>query len=150
VAEKLYTREILRLATMLREDEELTAPHGKAELRSALCGSKIKLAVELDSSGIVKAVSMTANACAAGQASAAILQKHAAGLDAETASHRRRALASFLSGDAQMPQHWPELIHLEPTRDYPARHGAILLPYDALLAALSDASAANIENTDAA
>jgi NifU-like protein involved in Fe-S cluster formation len=40
-----------------------------------------------------------------------------------------------LKQSAEMPAKWPELALLAPARDYPSRHAAILLPYDALLAA---------------
>src|SRR6476659_8963149 len=44
----LYTTEILRLAAALREPQALEAEHGRAELRSPTCGSRIVTMVQLD------------------------------------------------------------------------------------------------------
>ncbi len=49
--------------------------------------------------------------------------------------HLRAGVAAGLTGGAEMPGDWPELALLSPAKDYPSRHAAILLPYDALLAA---------------
>jgi NifU-like protein involved in Fe-S cluster formation len=38
-----------------------------------------------------------------------------------------------------MPGCWPELALLAAACDYPSRHAAILLPYDAILAAAAQA-----------
>ena len=45
----LYTTEILRLAASLHEPHALEREDGLAELRSPTCGSRIRLAVQLDS-----------------------------------------------------------------------------------------------------
>ncbi len=47
----------------------------------------------------------------------------------------RQALAAWLTNDGAMPD-WPGIALLEPARGYPARHGAILLAWDAALDAL--------------
>ena len=131
----LYNREILRLASSLVSGDRLEHFDGTAESRSPVCGSRIQAEVAMASDGTIASIALRANACALGQASAAILRANAVGADLVTISELRSAIAQGLSGKAKMPGLWPELALLAPAKDYPSRHAAILLPYDALLAA---------------
>jgi hypothetical protein len=47
----------------------------------------------------------------------------------------RNGIAHALKREGEMPAIWPELDLLSAASDYPSRHAAILLPYDAVLAA---------------
>lgn len=137
----LYSRDILRLAMELGD---AGAPlekeaQGQAELSSPICGSSAQIDVILNSAGAVDAFSIAMNACALGQASAAILRRHAAGMEAPALAELRADIAAFLAGEGAMPDIWPDLSKLAHARDYPARHGALLLPFDSLLAAMADA-----------
>ncbi len=131
----LYNRDILRLAASLVAGDRLDKPDGMAEARSPICGSRIHAEVRLGSNGTVEAIALRANACALGQASAAIVRANATGSALDTLAAIRAGLAAALSGKGDMPVDWPELSLLSPARDYPSRHAAILLPYDAVLAA---------------
>jgi NifU-like protein involved in Fe-S cluster formation len=132
----LYNRDILRLASSLVSENKLDNPHGSAEVDSRTCGSRIAADVILDIEGRVEQVAFRARACAVGQASVAILQRNAAGLTYDKIANIRRDIGSFLSGAKAMPDDWPQLLQLSNVREYPARHAALLLPYDALLAAM--------------
>jgi NifU-like protein involved in Fe-S cluster formation len=134
----LYNRDILRLAASLVAGDRLDNPSGVAEARSPICGSRIQAEIMLAGDGTIAAIALRANACALGQASAAILRANAAGIDVSTIADIRAGVASALKGEAEMPDRWPDLGLLTPARDYPSRHAAILLPYDALLAAAQD------------
>ena len=134
----LYNRDILRLAGSLVADDRLERADGAAEARSPLCGSRIQAEVALMPDGRIEAVALRANACALGQASAAILRANAAGADLPTIAEVRQGVADALSGKSDMPGFWPDLLLLTPAREYPSRHAAILLPYDAVLAAAAD------------
>src|SRR6185312_2748360 len=79
MTEPLYTTEILRLAASLKEPHELEREDGRAELRSPTCGSRISLAVQLDEERRVERLSIKVHACAFGQASAALVEKHGPG-----------------------------------------------------------------------
>lgn len=131
----LYNRDILRLAASLVAGDRLQDPDGSAEARSPICGSRIQADVEFAADGKVASLALRANACALGQASAAILRANAVGVDIDTISTLRAGIADGLNDMAPMPDRWPELALLAPAKDYPSRHAAILLPYDALLAA---------------
>lgn len=130
----LYNRDILRLASMLSAGDRLDDPHGTAEVRSPICGSRIQADVDL-ADGKVTALALRANACALGQASAAIIRFSATGSELSAIAGIRDGVEQALKGNAPMPTTWPDLVLLSPAKDYPSRHAAILLPYDALLAA---------------
>ncbi|MFC3214525.1 hypothetical protein [Novosphingobium panipatense] len=49
----------------------------------------------------------------------------------------RDAVARWLAGDGDLPQ-WPGLEIIGPARAYAARHGAVLLPWDAAVRAFAE------------
>ena len=134
----LYTTEILRLAASLDEPRALEREDARAELRSPTCGSRITLAVQLDGDGRVAALSQRVHACAFGQASAALFERGAAGRNHNDVKRAAAQLSDWLAGAEQAPD-WPGIIALAPARSRQSRHGAILLPFRALLAAIESA-----------
>jgi NifU-like protein involved in Fe-S cluster formation len=132
----LYTTEILRLAASLKEPHELEREDGRAELRSPTCGSRISLAVQLDEDRRVERLSMEVHACAFGQASAALLERHGVGRTHDEVAGVLVELSRWLADEQEEIADWPGLIALAPARPRKARHGAILLPFRALLAAI--------------
>ena len=137
--EPLYTVEILRLAASIPHLNYLDDPHGKAEVRSPTCGSVVTVEVRLDERGRVKALGQHVEACAFGQASAALMGAHAIGCEAPEVRQALSDFASWLDGTRVNPGDWPGLDALEPARPRRARHGAMLLPFRGLLAAIEDA-----------
>ena len=135
----LYNRDILRLATALVANHRLDDPQGTAEVRSPLCGSRIQADVTTDAAGCISQIALRANACALGQASAAILTQNAVGTAMTEIATLRDGVAQALQRAGDMPGCWPELALLAAATDYPSRHAAILLPYDAILAAAAQA-----------
>ena len=135
MAATLYNRDILRLASSLVPDDRLELADGTAEARAPLCGSRIQAEIAFTSDDKISALAFRASACALGQASAAILRANAVGTSVETIATIRTQISDMLKESAQPPQIWPDLALLAPAKDYASRHAAILLPYDALLAA---------------
>jgi len=138
MSERLYTTEILRLAASLDEPQELDREDGRAELVSRTCGSRITLSVQLDDRRCVQRLSMQVQACAFGQASAALLARHSRGKTHDEVSEAMLGLSHWLAEEHPQPG-WPGIAALAPARTKRARHGAILLPFRALLAAMEDA-----------
>ena len=134
----IYTPEILRLAASLEAPRALERVSGRAELRSPTCGSTIATVVALDAEGNVEAVAQTVSACAFGQASAALLERAATGRSKDEVREALEALAGWLGRRRDDPGEWPGLEALTPARARTGRHGAILLPFRALLAAMGD------------
>lgn len=134
----LYTTEILRLAASLSEPHPLQREDGRAEVRSPTCGSRIDTRVQLDADGRVVALSQLVHACAFGQASSALLERGALGRSEDEVAAGLNNLASWLEGESAEPD-WPGIAALTPARPRKGRHGAILLPFRALLAAIEAA-----------
>ncbi|WP_095010903.1 iron-sulfur cluster assembly scaffold protein [Tsuneonella mangrovi] len=133
----LYTPELLALAVSLADyplspDLPLT---GSA--RSRTCGSTLTMALECDASGRIVRLGMQVAACAVGQAAAALFAAKAAGADRSHIAATLAEFESWLAGEGDLPD-WPGLAPLVPARTYPARHGAMVLPWKAALDALSN------------
>ena len=140
VSSKLYSPELLGLATglaafPLRDDLPL-----RAEARSRSCGSVIALGLALDDRGLVSGVGMKVSACAIGQASAALLAQWIRGHSPGNICSTAEALERWLAGGGDLPP-WLGIEALVPARDHPGRHGALLLPWTAASKALLSAEA---------
>lgn len=126
----LYTPEVLGLATRLAAFAWDDALPLKAEARSKSCGSTIALGLELDDGGRIARVALRSQACAIGQAAAAIFAGAAIGRDAAGIAAANEAIGKWLAGEGDMPD-WPGLSAIAAARDYPGRHGAIRLAWQA-------------------
>jgi NifU-like protein involved in Fe-S cluster formation len=139
MSKPLYTTEVLRLAASLQEMRELEREDGRAELRSPTCGSRITIAVALDDDRRVQMISQKVHACAFGQASAALVQQHAIGRAHDEVAEALVTISRWLAHEQDEAGDWPGISLLEPARPRKSRHGAILLPFRALLAAMEAA-----------
>ena len=137
--EQPYTREILRLASSIPYQVGFEELEEATERRSPTCGSRIRVAVELDWAERVVRLRQAVEACAYGQASAALMGGHAIGRSAEEVAVAVAELESWLAGRSDVPVAWPGLEVLAPARSRKGRHGAILLPFRALAAAIEQA-----------
>lgn len=140
VSSKLYSPELLALATGLAAFPLTDDLPLRAEARSRSCGSVIALGLALDDHGLVSGVGMKASACAIGQASAALLAQSIRGNNPGNVCKTAEALGRWLAGEGELP-HWPGIAALVPARDHPGRHGALLLPWTAARKALSSVAA---------
>jgi len=140
-AQRLYTPELLGLAVELAKWPRLDAATLHGEARSPTCGSTLAMDIALDDVGRIERLGMAVRACAVGQASAAIFARSAEGQGPGEIAQTLARLEAWLAGEADLPG-WPGLAPIEPARAYPARHGAMLLPWKAALAALSSTAPA--------
>ncbi|HWW57230.1 MAG TPA: iron-sulfur cluster assembly scaffold protein [Sphingopyxis sp.] len=136
----LYNRDILALAVATAEHLPNPGARYHASARAPLCGSRIILDLDTDEGGRVTAIGMHVEACALGQAAATLLARHAPGREIDAIRAVRDAIAGWFGGTGDVPD-WPGFDLLAPARDYPARHGAILLPFDAAITALEERGA---------
>ncbi|WP_324695100.1 iron-sulfur cluster assembly scaffold protein [Novosphingobium aerophilum] len=126
----LYTPEVLGLAVQLAGhpwDEALSL---KAEARSQSCGSTIALGLDLDAEGRIVHVGVRSQACAIGQAAAAIFSDAAIGRTSAQVHDAAAKITRWLAGEEGLPD-WPGFVLIAAARDYPARHGAVMLPWKA-------------------
>ena len=132
----LYTPAILAAATGLAAYPWDAALPLQGEARSRSCGSTIALGLVVDAEGRIARLGLRPHACAVGQAAAHVFAAAATGQDRAAIAAARMALTAWLGGEAPQPD-WPGIELLEPARAYPARHAAILLAWDAALAAFA-------------
>jgi len=135
-AATLYTTEILAAATGLAAWPWNDALPLTGEARSRTCGSSLAIAVALDEAGRVCDLGIRPHACAVGQAAAYVFAAGVVGRDRAAIADSRLALGQWLAGEAAMPD-WPGLDLIAAARAHPSRHGAIVLAWDATLAALT-------------
>lgn len=138
-AERLYTPELLSLTLELAKYpyRGKYALHGSARSRS--CGSTLALGLLLDDEQRIETLGMQVKACAIGQATAALFADYASGKRLEELAASRREMESWLAGSGARPD-LPRLELIAPARDFPARHGAMMLSWDAAIDALSSMS----------
>ncbi|MEM9311639.1 MAG: iron-sulfur cluster assembly scaffold protein [Pseudomonadota bacterium] len=132
----LYTPTMLALATQLADypfDDSLVH---QAQSRSKICGSSVRVGLDLDRSERVARIGLKVSACAVGQSSAAILAGGVAGATFDDLARQFEQIEGWLSG-ASAPPNWPRFEALLGARDHPGRHGALVLPWQAALSALS-------------
>ncbi len=132
---KLYTAEVLALATQLaRWPLDPAMPH-QGTARSQSCGSTLAVSLVCDNQGRISGIGIGAQACAIGQASAAIFAQSALGLGRNDIAQAAITVEAWLKNNAPLSD-WPGLEVIAAAQTYPARHGALLLPWRAALDAL--------------
>jgi NifU-like protein involved in Fe-S cluster formation len=137
----LYHPRVLELAAEISHIGRLSAPMGSSTKVSRVCGSVVTVDLDLEGDRIAR-LGMEVEACALGQAAAAILAKHGIGATAEEVRAARDALRAMLKEGGPPPtgRFW-ELRHLEGVRDYPPRHTSTMLAFDAAVEAIEHARA---------
>jgi NifU-like protein involved in Fe-S cluster formation len=104
-----------------------------ATVSSRLCGSQLILDAVLRE-GRVSAVGYQVRACSLGQAATALVAKKALGMNLTEIRQVRDCLQAILAGATlgadELP--WPELAIFTHAVSLPTRHGAALLPFQAL------------------
>lgn len=133
------------LAAEVRKTKRLAGPNVRTTtVVSRLCGSQLTLDAEFHE-GRVRAIGYQVRACSLGQASTALVAKRAIDLDLDEIKQIKACLQSLLQGArldaAEIP--WPELAIFTHAANLPARHGAALLPFQALEQLMEDHSQAD-------
>lgn len=141
-AAKLYTPQLLAAAVELAQYPPLETASLHGDARSPTCGSTVSVDLLLNNASRIEQVGLKVAACAVGQGAAAVFARHVAGRSSAELAAAHSAIAAWLGGDAPQPD-WPGLALIAPAKDYPARHGAMLAPWKAALAALSSAAVAS-------
>ena len=132
----LYTPEMLALSTRLSSYPWSADLALQAEARSDICGSTISIGLDLDESGRVSKIGLKVSACAVGQSSAAILADAVQGASPGELAATLHELRLWLANLGDLPA-WPRLEVIKGARPHAGRHGALLLPWEAALKALS-------------
>ena len=150
----LYNTDILALASTL-ENTSLPSPRTTARKVSKLCGSWVEIdfnfigesfSIRRDGKEIiikdylVREFALRVQACALGQASAAILKEGILGCSLTDTIKARDALRAMLKEGAPPPDgQFEKLALLKGVANYPARHASTLLAFEAAVAAFENA-----------
>lgn len=115
----------------VRRDRRLKVPPADSvTVYSPLCGSRLELDAHIEG-GRVRELGYKVRSCSLGQATTAIVARHAPGLDAATLRRVADQLRAILTGQSTDCD-WPELEVFALIKGVPSRHGSALLPFQAL------------------
>ncbi|MGF1457132.1 MAG: iron-sulfur cluster assembly scaffold protein [Alphaproteobacteria bacterium] len=132
----LYSREILRHTAALSRLGRLDAPDGTGDAVSRTCGSHIVVDIAMED-GRVSDYAQEVQACALGQCAASIMARTVIGATAREVRDLRDRMHVMLKDGGPAPDgRFADLALLEAVRDYPARHGSVMLVFDALVQAV--------------
>lgn len=131
----LYNTDILTLSAGLK-NTHLESPQASVRKVAKLCGSWVELDIKMDGDTVAE-YALRVQACALGQASAAILQEGIIGTHLKDIIDARDALRAMLKeGGEGAEGRFEKLKLLAGVADYPARHGSTLLAFDAAVEAI--------------
>lgn len=137
--DSLYNTDVLSLAATLK-NERLPSPQGTSRKVSKLCGSWIEIDINTKD-GKVSETALRVQACALGQASAAILQEQIIGASLEELETARDDLRRMLKEDGAAPVgRFEKLALLSGVKAYPARHTSTMLAFEAAVEAVRGAT----------
>ena len=146
----LYSGKILALVANMPHAGRLPTPEGSSEKVAKLCGSRITVEVAMEG-GRVADFAQEVQACALGQAAAAVLGANVIGADLAEIEAAREGLRAMLKSGGPAPSgRFADLVVLAPVKDYPARHASTLLAFEAAAEAVRLAAQTSTERTSRA
>ena len=146
----LYSAKVLALAANMPRSGRLARADASAEKVSKLCGSRILVDVVMDGE-VVADFAQDVQACALGQAAAAVLGANVIGATEAEIDAARLALYAMLKTGGPAPEgRFSDLAMLAPVNDYPPRHASTMLAFEAAAEAVRKARAAQGTRTSAA
>jgi nitrogen fixation protein NifU and related proteins len=135
----LYHQAILELAKRARQAARLETPQASVTLDNPLCGDRVTLDLSLGD-GRVGAVGHKVRGCLLCQAAAGVIGERAPGRTPQELREIAQKLGEAIAG---MPdaagRSWPELGAFAPVHPHKSRHECVMLPFQALTAALDQA-----------
>jgi NifU-like protein involved in Fe-S cluster formation len=150
VIDDLYSARVLALVADMPRTGRLPAPDASAERTAKLCGSRIRVDVTVEGDRITD-FAQEVQACALGQAAAAVLGAHVVGATLSEIEMARDGLRAMLKDHGPPPEgRFSDLAVLQPVKDYPARHASSLLAFEATAEAVRKAMASQAERTSRA
>lgn len=146
----LYSARILGLVADMPLTGRLAAPDASAEKTAKLCGSRIRVEVKVEGDTVTD-FAQEVQACALGQAAAAVLGANVVGATLSEIEMARDSLRAMLKDQGPPPQgRFSDLAVLQPVKDYPARHASSLLAFEAAAEAVRKAMTLHAERTSRA
>ncbi len=130
---EIYSLKIMEIAAQSPMAGQLSDPDAQVKRVSRVCGSTIEVSIKVDG-GIVSAYGQEINCCVLGQAAASVLAANIVGSSiVEVRALRDQMEAMLKQGAAPPSGKWGELKHLQPVREYGARHASTMLVFNAVV-----------------
>ena len=134
-AAEIYQQAIKTLAAEAVGEGTLVAADGRAFLDNPLCGDCVEMQVRMDGPRIA-ALAHRVKGCLLCRAAASAIGKHAVGADRAAIERIEAEVGTQLRTGAPAPGSWPALSVFAPVHGHPSRYRCVLLPFEALLAAM--------------
>jgi NifU-like protein involved in Fe-S cluster formation len=136
--DEIYNTKLLELAAHIPCSERLERPDATATAHSKLCGSTVAIDLKMSGDRITD-YGQTVKACLLGQAAASIVGRHIIGATAADLREAGAEMRKMLKEDGPPPGgRFAELALMEPVRHYRARHGSVMLTFDAIERAIAE------------
>jgi NifU-like protein involved in Fe-S cluster formation len=138
---EMYNSRLLELAANIPHSERLRDPDASVTAHSKLCGSTVSIDLDMQD-GLVTGYGQTVKACLLGQAACAIVGGNIIGAGVAELRDAGDMMRRMLKENAPPPTgRFADLAVLEPVRHYKARHGSVMLVFDALERAVGEIEA---------
>jgi NifU-like protein involved in Fe-S cluster formation len=134
---EIYNSKLLELAANIPHSERLSAPDATVTAHSKLCGSTVTIDLDMQDD-VVTGYGQTVKACLLGQSACSVVGAHIIGATAAEVRETAAAMRRMLKENGPPPLgRFADLAILEPVRHYKARHGSVMLVFDALERAIA-------------
>jgi NifU-like protein involved in Fe-S cluster formation len=135
---EIYNSKLLELAAHIPHSQRLSDPESTITAHSKLCGSTVTIDFTMQGDKVT-GYGQTVKACLLGQAASAIIGAHIIGASAAELRETAAAMRRMLKENGPPPAgRFAELAILEPVRHYKARHGSVMLVFDAIERAMDE------------
>ncbi|MBA4800878.1 MAG: iron-sulfur cluster assembly scaffold protein [Euryhalocaulis sp.] len=139
MTDDLYNDKVIALAGNIPRVGELDAPDVTTRKTSKLCGSWLEIDLAFEG-GAVSDCALRLQACALGQAAAAILTGNIIGATPDEIVGARDALKAMLKDGGAPPEgRFADLALLQAVAEYPARQDSTMLAFNAAAEAVESA-----------
>lgn len=139
MSENIYHKQIIEWSKKTDHSNKLEHPDCSATVSNPLCGDRVLVELELDGD-VIRSISCRIKGCMLCKASGAILAQGARGMRLDELKDMRSKLDSTLKSPDD-PGSFPEAYRMFiPVRSHKSRHSCVLLPFDAVIEAVSGLS----------
>jgi len=139
--DEIYNTKLLELAAHIPHSERLTAPEATATAHSKLCGSTVTIDLTMNKDRVTS-YGQIVKACLLGQATCAIVGGNIIGATSQELREAGAAMRRMLKEEGPAPTgRFADLALLEAVRHYKARHGSVMLVFEAVERAIAEIEA---------
>jgi NifU-like protein involved in Fe-S cluster formation len=129
---RLYTQELIDISEQARTPQTLANPAVSATAVSPICGSTVTVQLILED-GKIAGFGYDSESCALTRTVLAVISRSIIGKTRTEVRDAGEAFRRMLQENAAPPAgDWAGLALLQSVRDYPQRHNATLLPFEAV------------------